>query len=553
MAKYARIYMTGFRSAPLEPQVLKDLNDKKISYQFFPLNKIKMRNITLFSNYDINVIDPEEIVLSGVSSVYNSSYTGVLYPKITGIAEFVDIGVTDSKGIFLASGYHTGIFIDGQTFYDRKNRQVYPINENLNISSSSNVKYKASGSITGDNLDPQNFSLQSSTGIINVPIIDRVNIYSGFYTGNAILKDYFYNPNAGIVSFYKEYSYAVIGNNYWNTDFDVVNSTTAAPGEIAGMFILNKVMNEGSGYAFSTQTVITSGSIPNVKLPRKNLTGTALLTGFLTGKVLEIDSGVYIFDQIITGSGINAKQSHATGYLNAYNYLNYNAPEEFDFINIENPINDTLSTFTYSTGELFNPPLYFDSITTLNNIINSGSSSYGIYSEIVGSKLKLTSLTSGESGNLIFIQTFGSSNTPTLETGNYLLSGVSYYEPLNSTGIFYAQVYGVVLATGIMRKDYLNAITGNMTGILDNKTFLNTWNIYTSDNSTSYAYLNGYTSLTSNTGINYTTNYIDESANYLYNINVRYNNINNNIYDDIAQLKITLNNEQEIIINLTGV
>ena len=104
-----------------------------------------------------------------------------------------------------------------------------------------------------------------------------------------------------------------------------------------------------------------------------------------------------------------------------------------------------------------------------------------------------------------------------------------------------------------MRKDYLNAITGNMTGILDNKTFLNTWNIYTSDNSTSYAYLNGYTSLTSNTGINYTTNYIDESANYLYNINVRYNNINNNIYDDIAQLKMTLNNEQEIIINLTGV
>lgn len=551
--KYARIFMTGFRSAPVDPRVLTELQNKNISFKSFPLNKIKVRNITLFSDYDININEPQNIVLSGISSVYDSTYSGNFYAKITGIAEFIDIGVTNNSGIYNPSGFHTGFFINGQTFYDRKNRQVYPVNENLTISSSSNVKYLASGKVTGQDLNPNDFTLKSTSGIINAPITLRDNLYSGLYSGIKTLQENFYDPDTFTVSFYKDYSYIVTGSNLWMSNFNVVNPIASSITETPGIFILNKVLNNGSGYAFSTQTVIASGNIPNVKLPRKNLTGTALLAGFLTGKVLEIDSGIYIFDQIVTGSGINAKQSHPTGYLNAYNYLNYNAPEEFDFINIENPINDTLSTFTYSTGELFNPPLYFDSITTLNNIINSGTSSYGVYSEIVGSKLKLTSSTSGESGNLISIQTFGSSNTPTLENGNYLLSGVSFYEPLNSTGIFYAQVYGIILATGLMRKNYIDAITGNMTGILGNKTFLDTWNIYTSDNSISYTYLNDYTSLTSNTGINYTTNYIDESANYLYNINVRYNNINNNIYDDIAQLKITLNNEQQIIINLTGV
>ena len=551
--KYARIFMTGFRSAPVDPKVLTELQNKNISFKSFPLNKIKVRNITLFSDYDININEPQNIVLSGISSVYDSTYSGDLYAKITGIAEFIDIGATNDLGIYNASGYHTGFFIDGQNFYDGKNREVYPINQNISISSSSNVKYLASGKVTGQDLNPNDFTLISASGIINAPITLRDNSYSGFYAGIKTLQENFYDPDTFTVSFYKNFEYAVYGKNNWSTDFNVVNPIANSINEQPGIFILNKIMNNGSGFMQDIRTIISSGNIEKVKLPRKNLSGTTILTGSLTAKVLEIDNGIYIFNQIVTGSGINAKQSYTTGYLNAYNYLNYNTPEEFDFISIENPINGTLTTFTYSTGELFNPPLYFNSITTLNNIINSGSGSYGVYSQIIGSKLKLISSTSGESGNLISIQTIGSAGTPTLQTGNYLLSGVSYYEPLNPTGIFSAQVYGIVLATGLMKKDYVATITGNMTDILGRKRFLDTWNISTSDNSISYANLNNYFGLISNTGINYTTNYIDESANYLYNINVRYNNINNNIYDDIAQLKITLNNEQQIIINITGV
>jgi hypothetical protein len=564
MAKYARILMTGFRSAPIDPDVLRQFNNNQNSFKSFPLNKIKVKNITLFSDYNFTVPNPELVVLTGVDTLYESNYSGNLYAKITGIAEFIDAGETNAQGVYNASGYHTGTFSGGQTFYDAYGREVVPINKNFVINSSNNVKYPLSGVLTGNknknNISPLEVKLENVSSTINAPLVYRSNTYNGVYTGTVKLRDNFYNENTYTVSFAKDYDYIVTGNQYWFDDFNVVNPIANNPGDVPGTFVLNKVMNNGTGYVNEIRNIIASGNIPKVRLPRKNLIGRSVLTGFLTGTVSPanfgiggVGSGFKNFLKLITGSGINAIQDYATGYLNAFNYLNYNAPEEFDSISIEDPVNDTLSTFTYATGSLFNPPLYFDSITTLNNIINSGSGSYGVYSQIVGSKLKLTSATSGESGNLIFIQTFGSINTPTLETGNYLLSGQSYYESLVSTGVFSSFAQGTVLATGLMTQNYSNYITGNMTGILGNKTFLNTWNIYTSDNSISYVYLNGYPSLTSNTGINYSTNYIDESANYLYNINVRYININNNIYDDIAQLKIILNNEQEIIINLTGV
>ena len=444
MAKYARIFMTGFRSAPIDPDTLKELNNNKNSFVTFPINKIKVKNITLFANYDFNIPNQESLILTGVDTLYYSNYSGDLYAKITGIAEFIDIGFTNSSGSYNASGYHTGIFVNGQTFYDAYGREVIPINENLTINSSDNVKYPLSGVLTGylnrNNINPLEVVLQPVSSTINSPIAYRSNSYDGIYSGIVKLRDNFYDENTYTVAFVKDYYYTTFGNQYWYNNFNIVNPIANNISDFPGTFVLNKAMNDGIGYVDEIRTIISSGNIQKVKLPRKNLTGYAVLTGVLTGKVLEINSGIYIFNEIVTGSGVNALQAYTTGFSNAYNYINYNNPEFFDFITIDDPINARLSTFTYATGSLFNPPLYFDSITTLNNIINSGNGSYGVYSEIIGSKLKLTSAISGESGNLISIQTFGSINTPTLETGNYLVSGISLYEPLNSTGIFETHV-----------------------------------------------------------------------------------------------------------------
>ena len=553
MSKYARIFMTGFRSAPVDPEVLRDLSNKRISFKSFPLNKIKMRNITLFSDYDINISEPQNIVLSGVSSVYDSTYSGNLYAKITGIGEFIDIGETNISGVFTPQGFHTGIFSGGQTFYDSKNRQVYAVNQNINIGSSSNVKYIPSGRITGEDLNPKDFTLVSNTGIINAPTTYRTNTYSGVYSGIATLQDNFYNPNTFTVSFYKDYSYILTGSNRWMSNFNVVNPVASSITETPGIFILNKVMNEGSGFASSTQTIIASGNIPNVKLGRRGLTGYSELTGKLTGQVLQIDSGVYVFSKVVTGNVLSARQDFGTGFINSFNFLNLNTPDEFDFITIDDPNKDILSTFTYATGALFNPPLYFNSLSTLNNIINSGTGLYGITSEIAGGKLKIISSTSGESGNLISIQSFGGLTKPSFDVADFLQSGVTYYEPLSPTGIFSGHVYSIVLATGLMTTGYSDFVTGNLTGTLGLKRFQDVWNLYASDDNVSYLFANTFTGLTSTTGVRYRTDFIDDPVVNIYNIQVQYINPDDRVFDDVAQLKIKLNDTETVNITLTGV
>jgi len=553
MAKYARIFMTGFRSAPVDPEVLKTLANRNISYKSFPLNKIKIRNISLFSKYDINLND-QNIILSGIGSIYDSTYSGDLYAKITGIGEFVDTVTTNISGLGIAEGYHTGIFSGDQTFYDRKNRQVYPVNENINIESSPNVKYIISGSglITGNNLNPADFTLVDYTGFINSPIIYRSKTYTGVYSGTVTLRDNFYDPSTFVVSFFKNYDYLFTGSSGWFTYFNTVNNTSTSINEQPGIYVLNKIMNNGTGFTISTQKIIASGNIPNVKLGRKNLTGYGILTGKLTGKVLEIDSGVYVFNQIITGNVLSAKQGIATGFINSFNYLNFNSPEEFDFININDPNKDIITRFTYATGSLFNPPLYFDSLNTLNNIINSGTGSYGITSEILGGKLKITSSTSGQSGNSISVTSFGSATAPYFDVPNFLQSGVTYYEPLTPTGIFSGNVYSIVFATGLFTTGYSDFVTGNLTGILGLKRFEDVWNLYVSDNNISYLFVNTFTGFTSSTGVKYTTNFIDDPTINLYNIKVQYINPNDALFDDSAELKIKLNNSGSVNIILTG-
>jgi len=554
--------MTGFRSAPIDVETLTQFNNNKISFQQLSINKIKIKNITLFSPYDFTP-NPGTI-LSGVGSIYDSSYSGDLYSKVTGIGEFIDIGSTNSSGIYSASGYHTGVFVDEQNFYDTYGRPVTPINTNFSIGSSDNVKYILSGIFTGLQIKNDYSPLDAQLSVVsfsgNSPIVYRENSYIGVYSGISQIKDNFYNENTNTVSFFKNFFYTVYGATQWNTNFNVVNNQSNGLGETIGMAILNKILNDGSGYADEIRNIIASGNIPKVRLPRNNLTGRAVLTGFLTGRVSPenfgvdgVGSGFKDFLKLITGSGINAKQDYATGFLNAYNYLNYNTPVESDSINIEDDVTDNFYTLTYSTEPLLTAPLYFNSIQTLNNIINSGSGSYGLYSQIIGAQLKLTSAYSGESGNLIQINTFGSATTPTLQNGNRLVSGETYYESLISTGVFSSFVEATVLATGLMTKNYSDYTTGNMTGTLGIKTFANTWDLYLSENGLSYAYASQMTGKTTPTTVNYTTNYIDEATINSYIIKLVYKNPNPRIYDDIVALKIRINNNQQIVMNITGV
>jgi hypothetical protein len=189
----------------------------------------------------------------------------------------------------------------------------------------------------------------------------------------------------------------------------------------------------------------------------------------------------------------------------------------------------------------------------LNNIINSGTGLYGITSEIAGGKLKIISSTSGESGNLISIQSFGGLTKPSFDVADFLQSGVTYYEPLSPTGIFSGHVYSIVLATGLMTTGYSDFVTGNLTGTLGLKRFQDVWNLYASDDNVSYLFANTFTGLTSTTGVRYRTDFIDDPVVNIYNIQVQYINPDDRVFDDVAQLKIKLNDTETVNITLTGV
>jgi alpha-tubulin suppressor-like RCC1 family protein len=555
--KYARVYMSGFRSAPLE------FNVENIVLE--PVDKIIVKNITLFSKYKFE-LDERSITLTGVDNINNSIYSGNIFNRNKGFVKYRDIGKTDTSGIFYASGITTGKLIPGQTFFDSKNRPVIPIEENYEIRNiDAKIKPSNPNWITGNylinatDLHPKDFTKDdSSSNITLAPFaIYRENVYTGVYGGIQNVSDNFYDPSSFKVSFNKKINYIVTGNNVWENNQLVVSQTSRNPGEIPGINILNKVLAEGSGYVIKSGYENVVGFIPSVGILRNNVSGFNYITGKLTGFVDASKSGEFIFNQIVTGFIITGSQNQATGYKNAFNYLNYNNPQELDGISIEDNNRGETSSFSYSQESFFTAPSYFKSIEDLNNIINSGREEYGVRSELdlPNNRLKLSPyFASGSSGNNIYIRTFGSSSSPSLQTGSSLLSGIDFYSRMYFTGLLSGFLFEIIKATGYMTGAFSEFITGNISGIVGYRSFNQSgsiWSISVSDNGVSYRRLNSQERKTL-TGINYTGDFIDDPTNNIYNIIVGYNNqglLNNS---DIAQLKIGLNNSIYKYINITG-
>jgi hypothetical protein len=104
-----------------------------------------------------------------------------------------------------------------------------------------------------------------------------------------------------------------------------------------------------------------------------------------------------------------------------------------------------------------------------------------------------------------------------------------------------------------MTTGYSDFVTGNLTGTLGLKRFQDVWNLYASDDNVSYLFANTFTGLTSTTGVRYRTDFIDDPVVNIYNIQVQYINPDDRVFDDVAQLKIKLNDAETVNITLTGV
>ena len=108
--KFARIYMSGFKSAPIDKATLA----KKEFIGGF-INKIEPRmivqNISLFADYDFD-FKSSNYTYTGVTDIFDSNYSSIKFTTKSGYINIVDSGISDVSGFFTASGYVTGKFID---------------------------------------------------------------------------------------------------------------------------------------------------------------------------------------------------------------------------------------------------------------------------------------------------------------------------------------------------------------------------------------------------------------------------------------------------------
>jgi len=567
--KYARVLFSGLRSSPIDPERQAELQSRGFTSR--NLNKMIARNINFFSKYKFEKTLP---FLSGLDDIYNANYSGIIFELITGDLYIQDSGLSNISGKMEVSGIQYGTFRN--KFFSklkfREGEEIYPINNNITFNPTKNLKIDFPSGYD-DPLDPEYLKRKDPTGYIRwnsltapepfsitKPYLFRQKIWDVIYTGFAEFRDYFYDPINQSVTFYKIFPYSVSGAEWPTYNLTVITKDGEVSGGLypPGSFVLNKYLASKSGYIEETGRYLVSGIIPHYKLLRTGLSGFGLITGKLTGIVQPENSGYIRISGLQEGDPLEPTyQFTHIGYQNSTGILNYNSPQNDDYIKIQNDLLDNfVYTFSYhSDVEVFGPPSHFNSINILNDIINSGSGIYGIYSEITqNNKLKIKSSISGSSGNHIRITSIGSSTKPSMENQEYLVGGITYYEPIVASGKYKAYLNSVNLyATGIYSAEFKDTIYSTVTGKIGYKSFTGSWDIYQQDGAGGFVSVkeNNYQEL-SKEQIKSLPTELKFGPNNNYILKITYENNTVSSLPDKARLEIFMNNALKTGLNIQG-
>jgi len=555
---YVRVLISGGKTAAPAKEHLSALANKQYVKKVLPLVKIK--NISLYNKYKSNF---ENAVISGYDDIYGAEYTGIIFEQYTGKISIVDHGFTDKNGLYKAEGFNTGSWIEPIQISPKFNQPIFPVYttpEGLRLPRSSSIIYPKDldttfGSKPGDIFEGK---------ILTSPFAYRSKVYSGVYGGSLNLKDTFYDTEKQSLSFVKNVPYLVTGTDSPTYEFLTVRLDSPGTGalSIPGSIIINNALVNGSGMAFYSGSYILSGKIPNFPLPRNNLSGVGNITGKLTGVVLPENSGKIIFNKYATGMPEFAYQAIAGHSDTASGILIFDNPINDDYFIISSEIDDELYyTLTFSDDPVtYEPPLYFDSIFTLNKILNSGNKPYKVSSEIINlnnlgytnkSGLLLKATYAGNSGNYINIETNAGSRL-IMNNQQNLTGGYDYYENLTPTGVFSGYLKNKeVNATGIFVADFADYVYQKIIKNVGYKTFTGIWRIYGSEDNIVFNNLKDFENLQlDKIGTKATELQFDPSNSYI--LRISYGN-NSKSYDiDQARLKVFRNNEEKASIIIKG-
>jgi len=332
---------------------------------------------------------------------------------------------------------------------------------------SNNIIYKTTKFSKSENL-----KMAGGDITIGPPVGYREKTYIGTITGIATFNDYFYSAEDQKITFIKKTQFSIPSTGKFKTTFDVLN-TISINGEIPTINTLDSILRGKTAFVSEERDLEAYGFIQNYPLLRNNVSSFGLISGSISG----IGTGIIDFNTIISGMPLSATANQIVGYKQASGILNYNNPISGDFIILTNDSTGANFNFIYETGEDFAPPVYFNSINTLNNIINSGSEDFSISSTIQNNNLILKSLIKGEDGNFFRIISQGSTGVPQI-SGEYFTSGVTYRNPMTPTGIFAGLLNTGLYVTGYFEQVVTGALVKDITGLIGYRPFTGLWDLY---------------------------------------------------------------------------
>jgi alpha-tubulin suppressor-like RCC1 family protein len=386
-------------------------------------------------------------------------------------------------------------------------------------------------------LKSENLKMIGGDITIGPPIGYREKIYLGEFTGIATFNDYFYSVEDQTITFIKKVQYSIFGTGTFNQTFTVLN-TVSVNGEIPTINALDAILRGRTAFVSEEQDLTVYGYLQNYPLLRNNISGFGLISGSVSG----IGTGIIDFNRLVSGQTLSAFTTQPVGYRNASGVLNYNSPILGDFIILTNDATGSNFNFIYETGEEFTPPVYFNSINTLNNIINSGSGDYSVKSTIQNNNLILESLIPGAEGNFFRVISEGSTGVPAI-SGEYFTSGITYRNPITPTGIFTGLLNTGLYVTGYFQQLITGTLVKDITGLIGYRPFTGLWDLYevaTNNGISEYINIKNTGIFTESTISTNYTGYSKETVNRK-TFSISYTNSPDFASVDVVKLNISLN------------
>lgn len=386
-------------------------------------------------------------------------------------------------------------------------------------------------------LRSENLKMIGGDITVGPPVGYREKIYLGEFTGIATFNDYFYSVEDQTITFIKKVQYTVFGTGTFNQTFTVLN-TISINGEVPTVNALDTILRDKTAFVSEEQDLTVYGYLQNYPLLRNKITGFGLISGSVSG----VGTGIIDFNKLVSGIPLSATANQIIGYRNASGVLNYNSPIVEDFIILTNDTTGANFSFTYQTGEDFTPPVYFNSINTLNNIINSGSGDFSVKSTIQNNNLILESLIPGAEGNFFRVISQGSTGVPAI-SGEYFTSGITYRNPITPTGIFTGLLNTGLYITGYFQQVITGTLIKDITGLIGYRPFTGLWDLYevaTNNGISEYINIKNTGIFTENSISTNYTGYSRETVNRR-TFSVSYTNSPDFASIDVVKLNISLN------------